>query len=320
MYVEQGYKGNIGVWKYFVLPIGFIAFMALNYVAMLASPVSTEEMLNNMIEKLGSNIVLITLLAPLAVGLLIVLGWTVLVHQQSIVSLTTSRKRIDWKRIFYAFFLWGGITVLLTGIDIYFSPDDYVLNFDLSKFAVLAIIGISLIPLQTSFEEYMFRGHMMQGLGILTKRKWVPLVVTSILFGVMHIANPEVEKLGYQIMVFYIGTGFFLGIITLMDEGLELALGFHAANNLFGALLVTADWTAFQTDSLFIDTGEPELGAGIFFPLLIIYPLLTLLFARKYKWNNWQQRLFGKVLSREDFTIAENAFLQTAKAETESNL
>jgi hypothetical protein len=33
--------------------------------------------------------------------------------------------------------------------------------------------------------------------------------------------------------VYYIGTGLFLGI-TLMDEGMELALGFHAANNLVG--------------------------------------------------------------------------------------
>ena len=305
MYIEQGYKGNIGVWKYFVLPIGFIAFMALNYVAMLASPVSTEEMLNNMIEKLGSNIVLITLLAPLAVGLLIVLGWTVLVHQQSIVSLTTSRKRIDWKRIFYAFFLWGGITVLLTGIDVYFSPDDYVLNFDISKFVVLAIIGILLIPLQTSFEEYMFRAHMMQGLGILTKRKWVPLVVTSILFGVMHIANPEVEKLGYQIMVFYIGTGFFLGIITLMDEGLELALGFHAANNLIAALLVTADWTAFTTDSIYRDVSDPVLGWDVLIPVFVIFPIITLIFARKYGWNNWKDRLFGKVLSKEKFVALQ---------------
>jgi hypothetical protein len=33
--------------------------------------------------------------------------------------------------------------------------------------------------------------------------------------------------------VYYIGTGLFLGILTLMDEGMELALGFHA-NNLVG--------------------------------------------------------------------------------------
>jgi hypothetical protein len=44
-----------------------------------------------------------------------------------------------------------------------------------------------------------------------------------------------------------------------MDEGMELALGFHAANNLVG-LLVTSDWSAFQTHSIFKDVSEPEAG------------------------------------------------------------
>jgi hypothetical protein len=35
-----------------------------------------------------------------------------------------------------------------------------------------------------------------------------------------------------------------------MDEGMELALGFHA-NNTIVALLLTSDWTAFQTNSIF---------------------------------------------------------------------
>ena len=78
----------------------------------------------------------------------------------------------------------------------------------------------------------------------------MPLLVTSVLFGLMHAANPEVEKMGFIIMLYYIGTGLFLGILTLMDEGLELALGFHAANNLIGALLLTSDWSALQTNSL----------------------------------------------------------------------
>nr|WP_299485096.1 CPBP family intramembrane glutamic endopeptidase [uncultured Allomuricauda sp.] len=302
MYIEQGYKGSIGLWKYFVIPLLFIGFMGLNYVATVTSPVSVEDAMQQMIDQLGSNVVLIILLAPLAVGLFVVLGWTYLVHQQSITSLTTSRKNIDWKRIMYAFSLWGGLTALLTGIDIYFSPDDYIFNLDWSKFIPLAIIAIVLIPLQTSFEEYLFRGHMMQGLGILAKNRWVPLVVTSVLFGLMHIANPEVEKLGMGIMVYYIGTGFFLGIMTLMDEGLELALGFHAANNLITALLVTADWTAFQTHSIYKDISEPALGWDALIPVLVIFPILLFVFGKKYGWKNWNQKLFGKVLTKDEFT------------------
>ena len=68
-----------------------------------------------------------------------------------------------------------------------------------------------------------------------------------------------------------------MGIITLMDDGIELALGFHAANNLVTAILVTASWTAFQTESILIDNSEPSLGKELFITLLIIYPILTII-------------------------------------------
>ncbi|WP_324027928.1 CPBP family intramembrane metalloprotease [Maribacter sp. BPC-D8] len=306
MYIEQGYKGDLGLWKYLIIPGCFIGFMILNYIAIILSPVSVEDSMAQMIASLGSNLVLIILLVPLAVGLFVVLGWTKLVHSQSITSLTTSRKKIDWKRVFFAFGIWGLITIVLTFVGIYLSPEDYLFNFKLMPFLSLALIGIILIPLQTSFEEYLFRGHMMQGLGIATKNRWVPLVVTSVLFGLMHLGNPEVEKLGYGIMIYYIGTGFFLGIITLMDEGLELALGFHAANNLIGALLLTADWTAFQTDSLYRDVSDPILGWDVLVPVFIVFPILLIIFSKKYGWTNWKEKLTGKVLSEEEFLKLDN--------------
>ncbi|MCL6273559.1 CPBP family intramembrane metalloprotease [Muricauda sp. 2012CJ35-5] len=312
MYIEQGYKGEIGLWKYLFLPIGFIGLMAVNYILTINSPVSVEDAMHQLIEEWGSNLVLIAALMPLAFGLFVVLGWTWLVHQQNITSLTTSRKKIDWKRMLFAFSLWGGITIALTGLDIFLSPDDYVLNFDLGKFLSLAVIAILLIPLQTSFEEYLFRGHMMQGLGIATKTRWIPLVVTSALFGLMHIANPEVEKLGMGIMVYYIGTGLFLGILTLMDEGLELALGFHAANNLITALLVTAEWTAFQTNSIYKDISEPAMGWDVLVPILVVYPVLLFVFGKKYRWTNWKDRLFGRVTSKEEFVALTDENSQVA--------
>ena len=74
----------------------------------------------------------------------------------------------------------------------------------------------------------------------------------------MHYANPEIAKFGNVVFVFYIGSGLFAGIMTLMDEGIELALGWHAANNMVAALLVTADWTALQTHSVLKDISNPE--------------------------------------------------------------
>lgn len=295
MYIEQGYRGQLGLWKYLVIPTGFIGLIIINYITVLNTPQSTEDIMQIMVERLGSNIVLITMLLPLAIALFILWVWVKLIHQQSITSLTTSRKKVDWKRILFSFLLWGGITAVFVVVDYYLNPQDYIWNFNLLPFLSLVVIAVLLVPLQTSFEEYLFRGYLMQGIGILAKNRWVPLVATSIIFGVMHIANPEVEKLGYGIMIYYIGTGFFLGIITLMDEGMELALGFHAANNLVTVLLVTATWTAFQTESVLKDVSTPELGYDVFVPVFIIFPILIFIFSKKYKWSQWKDRLTGKV-------------------------
>ena len=52
--------------------------------------------------------------------------------------------------------------------------------------------------------------------------------------------------------------GFFLTLITLRDNGIELALGMHAANNLFAALFANYTVTALPSPSLFtVQTLDP---------------------------------------------------------------
>ena len=151
------------------------------------------------------------------------------------------------------------------------------------------------MPIQSSLEEYIFRGYLMQGFATLFRSRWGALLLTSLVFGSLHLFNPEVEKLGYGVMIYYIGTGLFLGILTLMDEGIELALGFHAANNLTTALLVTSSWTAFQTESILIDISEPSLGGEIFISLFLIYPLFLFLMSNKFNWSGYKAKLISKL-------------------------
>jgi membrane protease YdiL (CAAX protease family) len=219
------------------------------------------------------------------------------VHKQTLLSVTTSRKKVDWNRIWFSFGLWSVFSIASTLIYHFLNPTLYILEFKPVPFAILFLIAVALVPIQTSTEEYVFRGYLMQGFGNLAQNKWFPLLVTSIIFGGMHLFNPEVSKLGNIIFVYYIGTGLFLGILTLMDEGMELALGFHAANNLIGALLITSDWSAFQTHSIFKDVSEPQAGFDVIMPVVLVYPVLLFIFSRKYQWTNWKEKLTGKVIS-----------------------
>ena len=294
MFIEQLKNTKYNLLSYLPIPLGFILLMLFNYI--MSDGIDTNEVIQQTIKTFGVNLTFIFLITPLAFGLLLLLlFWVKFIQNQSLIRLTTSRNKIDWKRVFFSFFLWGAITTLMVLGMYFFNSESLVWNFKPDKFFVFLIIALVLIPMQTSFEEYLFRGHMLQGIGLATNSRLIPLIITSVLFGIMHIANPEVDKIGYLIMVYYIGTGLFLGIITLMDEGLELALGFHAANNLVGALLVTADWTAFQTHSIFKDISEPSAGFDILTPVFIIFPLLLVVFSKVYGWNNWKEKLTGKL-------------------------
>lgn len=304
MYIEQAYKSDYSFWKYLLIPGAFIGLMILNFLAIELLNLDVDAIMQSEIKRKGSSRFLIEMLLPFAVGLIALFFWVKFIHKQSITSLTTSRSLIDWKRVLFAFTLWGVITSIMIVVDYQLSPENYQWNFDANKFVILLLISVLLIPLQTSFEEYLFRGYLMQGLGILAKNRWVPLIITSVIFGLMHIANPEVEKIGYIIMIYYIGTGLFLGILTLMDEGLELALGFHAANNLITALLVTANWTAFQTDSVLKDMSEPAAGVDVLLPVLVVFPILLFVFAKKYKWTNWKEKLTGTVKNNKNIGSA----------------
>tara|TARA_B110001450_G_scaffold46575_1_gene43278 strand:+ start:7393 stop:8343 length:951 start_codon:yes stop_codon:yes gene_type:complete len=307
MYIEQAFKGFHESWKYvvgfivvFVIATQIIGAMplmgAIAYKTLETGNMIDMSDMSNVYSLFDSNTTLLLILIPFVVGFVALFLWVKFLHKLDFKSLTTSRKKIDWKRVIFSFLLWGGITIFMIVLDYQLSPENYQWNFEFNKFIVLVIIAVLLVPIQTSFEEYLFRGYLMQGIGIAAKNKWVPLLVTSFIFGMMHIANPEVAKIGYIIMVYYIGTGLFLGILTLMDEGMELALGFHAANNLITALLVTANWTAFQTDSILKDMSEPTAGVDVLIPVIVVFPILLFIFSKKYQWSDWKEKLTGNVL------------------------
>lgn len=304
MFIAQGFKiKNNHFWKYIVgsiivitaSTIGQIPWIIAVVLKMISEgkPIDMQPMA--IMNTLESNLTLFLMLISFVFAILAFYFVVKYFHKQKFIEVTTSREKVDWKRIFFSFGIWAFISVLTIVAGYFSSPENFEIQFHPVQFAILAVIAIALIPVQTSTEEYIFRGYLMQGFALLSKNKWFPLVLTSLIFGLLHIANPEVEKMGYIILIYYIGTGFFLGILTLMDEGMELALGFHAANNLTAALLITSDWTVFQTHSILKDNSEPSAGFDVLLPVLIVFPILLFIFSKKYRWKNWKEKLTGNI-------------------------
>ncbi len=82
-----------------------------------------------------------------------------------------------------------------------------------------------------------------------------------------------------------------MALISHMDDGIELSMGYHAVNNIFASLIVTNDWQAFHTNAMFIDHSEPVFGLESFLTVLVLQPLLILFFSKVYRWHNWKDKI-----------------------------
>ncbi len=316
-FIQQAYKGDNQWWSY-VLTLVLLIFgwQLIGVIPLVVVAGYYAEDMETFINSskdsfatlgIDSNLLLILIILSFIGGLLALFLGVKYIHKRKIITLITSREKVDWNRFLYAFVVWSVIVVIMIAISYFLAPEDFTWNFRPLPFFILVLIAFLLLPFQTSMEELLFRGYLMQGFGTWFKNSFVALILTSVIFGLLHGLNPEVEKLGWITMVYYIGTGLILGIFTLMDEGTELALGFHAANNIAAAVLVTTNWTVFQTDALLIDNSEPSLNWEMFVPVFVLYPLVYIIFSNKYGWTGWREKLVGTV--RKPIELNEDEFI-----------
>ncbi len=302
-FIQQAYKGNNKWTKYLrtfgliivaqiILYIPIRIFTGIYYE--ITKGVSFKDLDGSGV--VDKNLDLILTISTFAIGLYALFFAIKKYHKRERITVITNRKKLDWNRILFAFSIGFILVTLDILISVLLYKDDFIWNFQPIPFFILLLISFFLLPLQTSYEEILMRGYLLQGLGTWFKRPWIAWLITSTIFGLMHLANPEVEKFGIGAIPFYIAPGLLWGLITLLDEGTELALGLHAANNISISILVSDNWGTLQTEALWIDTSTDFTLSWIdYLPILITYPLIILIFSKKYGWKNWKEKLFGRV-------------------------
>jgi membrane protease YdiL (CAAX protease family) len=189
-----------------------------------------------------------------SIGLFITI---VFVHQRKPTSLVRADRMIRWRRILAGFLVWWVLGCLFTGIDYLLRPSNYVLSFTQNWFFCLPL-ALILTPLQTSFEELFFRSYFLQGMALILRNRIALVIINGILFMIPHLANPELQRGGILALYYFI-FGAALAALTIYDNGLELALGIHAANNLFSLFFNTKD-SALPIPSIWqVQTPNPPL-------------------------------------------------------------
>ena len=302
MFIENVLKVKNEAWRYvigfliifFITQLGSIPFTVAILSKIGLDGGSNVDVKSMMTVLENSNLTLFYVLLPYVFGFFGIILVIKTLHNQSLLLLTTTRKKIDFNRLAISFLIAGFIIFFTVAISYLISPNEYLFNFKLDTFLILLIITILFMPLQASFEEYLFRGYLMQGFGGVFGNRWMPLLITSLFFGLLHFWNPEVSELGTIFLFHYVVTGLFLGLMTIMDDGMELSLGFHAGNNVLISLLITADWTVLQTDSVLKFVGDPKMSIATIIPAVILYPVILLYFSKKYKWENWEKKILTK--------------------------
>jgi len=202
------------------------------------------------------------------------------IHQRRFLSLVTPSRSLDWRRLFQGFSVWFGLVALFALLEAFLYPGRYVLTLNLRTYIPFIFLALILIPIQTSAEELFFRAYLLQGFGLRNRNIWTLSFLSGFIFMLPHLLNPE-AKLNYLLMgLSYFSIGALLAYITLRDGSLELALGVHAANNLFTVLFANAVVTALPSPSMFtvmkldvVYSTVTILVACLVFALIFLIPL-----------------------------------------------
>ena len=233
---------------------------------------------------ISKNYAFLLLMLSFVVILLISIVLIKVLHKRSFAETVNGTKKVRINRCLTGAAVWAILIAIYYLGDYFINPGDYQLQFNLSAFIPLLFISFIMIPIQTTSEEFLFRGYLTQGFAGWTKNRWLAILIPGLLFGLLHFSNPEVKEFGFLVsMSQYVFMGLLFGLVAVLDDGIELAMGMHAANNLFLSLFVTHSASAFQTDAVFEQLRVIPVKDTI--SIIVIGIIAFAFFTWKYKWN-----------------------------------
>ena len=169
--------------------------------------------------------------------------------------LITDRERISAARICHGFLAMSAMIIPLSAIDLILNDEQYRYTFEWSLFWPYLLVALTLLPIQTTAEEFFFRGWLLRWNNNGKFPIWAVAILNASLFALPHMSNPEIKGEYLVAFLYFASVGGMLTIATLRDRSLELAIGAHFANNFFAGVLVSYQDAALPSAAVFM-TGE----------------------------------------------------------------
>jgi len=305
-HLESSFNGKNSFWRYFIMLIAVLAvsntigaiplFIILRIRAAENPDVAAELSANpNDLSPLGLDpyFGLAVMLIPFIAGLAAFIIFVKPLNNRSLMNVINGTGSFRWKNLFISSAVWTILSAVYLFAYLKADPSNFTPNNTTMSLIILVAISLTMIPFQAAFEEIIFRGYLMQGFAVLLRNRWLPLIITSVLFALMHGLNPEVKEFGFwNMMPYYTIFGLIFGIMTLLDDGIETAIGAHTANNVFLCIMVTNEFSALQTPALY---EMHQINIWIEFVSMVIIGVLIIIILKKILgWGNYTL-LAGKV-------------------------
>lgn len=289
-FLENASEGKNNWWRYLLTVIlslvggSLVAGLVLGLLLIFLSVFASGGISNitNFIESTINSPFTLVILVGISYSISFFLFYICLrfLQHKHLLKIINTVSGLRWKLLFKGLILWALILFILSLPDLIFNPGSYQITYNSGSFLILLIICLLVFPIQASFEEILFRGYLMQGFSLVSKKPWVPLLITSILFGCVHFFNGTNIYTDLSIVASTFIIGMMLGVIALGDNGIETAMGVHIANNLYVALLYNSTDSGLPGLPSMVTAQAADPFTGL--PLLILAALLmiTILF-----WN-----------------------------------
>lgn len=164
----------------------------------------------------------------------------------------------SFKQLFIGFGLWLAMLIFSLLIILLWDNHNLEYSFKPPMSLTILLLSIMLTPLQVLAEEMIFRGYLIDLLHSISQKKVFKLLISSLLFALPHLANPEVNGDYTLFFLIYFSMGLVLAYLTITYKSISYATGVHFANNFFAINLVNYPDSPIPSLPLFMDLAPVE--------------------------------------------------------------
>jgi uncharacterized protein len=272
-FLNNAKHGNNSILRYLITIIlslivaslvagAFLAIFIVIWVLLFKQGLNVEVFLNQLLKDPLFLIVMVGL--SFSISYLFLYLCVRFIHKKTFISIINTGNKVRWKKIGIGALAWLGIIVILDIISYLIDPGSFKISLNPQGFWILALLALIAFPIQASFEEVFFRGYLMQGISLIFERPWVVLLVTSLCFSLLHWWNGGTVVMSISIVMGTFIIGLMLGILTMADNGIELAIGVHIINNIYVSVIHSSpDGGLGNLPSLVVSPSDPYLSPVI---------------------------------------------------------